>query len=851
MPQRRDVARYSAQSATGPVVRNTVVRQAVQAELDRLASHPVTLVCAPAGYGKSLAVATWLASRELSAGWVHLSEARDRPSTMWKAIIGALGRASNDLRDALGGIDDAVGLGTADVPARVAAALHAASSPVVLVLDDIHGITSLVSHEQLLELIALAGPDLRVIAISRHDPPWPIDRMRLDGTLGEIRADALRFDDAEAAEMMTELGIDVPADDVAALVERTQGWAAGLRLAAFGLDGAEDPHEYIKELSGHSGYIADYLRREVVADLDPSTREVLRRMSMLEESCPALITALGAGDDSAETLAALADTNAFVQEIGGHPGWFRLHPLLADYLQYGVIDRPEILELNRRASRWYAGQGDPWMALRYALAGEEWETAGDYLGRYVVSWVVCGDPNEVAALLAPIPRETILSHVGLAIGTAATQSITARRDGIDETMARARSLLDADPDHPARLDVVLNVIDFGILRRRGDLTALLDTCRKVPTDLETLADLEIEDWTAIRTLVFGNRGTAELWLGDWVSAEANLTFAAIPGSRAVLPALNARAQLALLQWATGSLCAATASAESALTEFTGAGIEQEVVQVTGVYLALAGCALDRDDLTETQRWLDAADRVIHEPHARLGAAMLRARLLTATDRAAEARTLLEAAVVEASSSPLSPALRADARRTLAFVRRRAGMAAPAQGSVVEPVSMLWWSPSRERGTTIRGTLDQHLRHACNTQVDDDARLDALERALRVASGEDLRRDILDNSDVLRPLLSLRLERGTAEAAFATDLLIRMGAGAAGAAHGRRTVAVPLSPRELSVLPYLAGSMTTAEIGAALYISVNTVKSHQRAIYQKLGVTGRRAAVARARELGLL
>lgn len=835
--------RRSSVKTTRPAARNVVARERVFAALDAAMSVSCLLVCAPAGYGKSLSVASWLSDRGIdAAAWVNVGDVQDNSRSVWEGLIESLAQAAQP-DDSLRAIGDAAQSSPAEVPARLARWIGGRDHDTVVVLDDLNGVTGRMVHEQLVEFIAAGVPKLHVVAITRHDPPWPTHRMRADGLLSDVREDILRFDTPETQVLFGQLDVDLGEGELAALVERTQGWAAGLRLAALGLRGTGDAESFIADFSGRSGYIADYLMNEVYAGLPRRWRTFLVTVGTVDEVCPELAIALGAGEDSEDILAELSQVNAFVHELGDHLGWYRLHPLLLDFVRSRVTDRTLQRGLHRRAARWYRDQDQPLAALRHAMAGRDWPLAADLVSVNVVSWTVRRAPADLLDTLAAVPSEVMLTHPGLALGKAAAQAMGGIPTGLADLIVSTRAELHrVEEEDRRRVAFVLDLIELGVKRWAGDLDGMLADCRGMPTDPHVLAATGIADWAALRILLLNNIGTAELWLGQAGLARTHLRDAATQslGSKLVLPILNARAHLALLHWAAGELDAASTWGGEAVAGFAAEGIPS-AAQSAAAYLALAGVAFDRDELDDARHWLDVAEDAVAEPCARVALALLRARVTLAGGAAYDAASILRVGLEQTPDALVPPPLRAAAARLTETIRARVAGCSASTGldgdwGMAEP-----GSPR----TMVEDYLDQAV-----AQSDQDAQIDALEKALVVASEPSLRQAFLARETELRELLAERIEKGSAQTEFALDLLSRMSAGRT-RPTGTVGVFVPLSERETNVLRYLVSSLTTAEIADALYISVNTVKTHQRSIYQKLTARGRREAVARARELGLI
>ncbi|MFW0789011.1 LuxR C-terminal-related transcriptional regulator [Gordonia sp. CPCC 205333] len=843
MTDRLNVSRGSVR-LTRPVARNVVSRPRVLEIFDNARILPCVLLCAPAGYGKSLAVASWLDERGLSdAAWVNVGAIGDNESSIWAGIVDALARRGDDTDE----LEEVVGLADrapSEVARRLARWITQRPDEVIIVLDDLNGVTGEKIHDQVVEFIAAGGPNLHLVAITRHDPPWPLHRMRADGMLIDIRTDVLRFNNNEAGSLFAQLDVGLSGDELTAIVGRTEGWAAGLRLAALGLTGADDPTAFIADFSGCTGYIADYLMNEVYLGLPKRWQDFLARVSTVDEVCPDLAAALGGGPHSSDILSELSHLNAFIHELGDHLGWYRIHPLLLDFLRSRVTDRLRRVELHRAAATWYHDQDEPLSALHHALSGEDWSFAAELVGINVVTWTVRQSPMDLISILAAVPREMMLLHPGFAVGTAAAQAMAGAASGLRELAAATRAELHrVGEEERRRYEFLLDLIELGVMRWAGDFSGVLAGCRAMPTDARVLAGLGIADWSALRVLLKSNAGTCELWLGDIAAARGHLLDAAQPslGVKAVLPVHNARAHLAYLCWEAGELTASARWAAEAISGFAAVGIPDDSRQAVA-FLALAGVSLDRDELDESARWLDKAASAATDPATLFAVVLMRTQLALAIGDAYGAASILRTGRSEIAESILPPSLIENAARVDEVITVRLASSRHPSG------------PTNVRTTLASAAAPRHLLEellddvVAATSLGD--KLDVLEQALTFASDVDLRRPFLARENELRILLSQRIENGTSQTAFALDLLSRMSA-ADIRRSGSAELFVPLSDREMNVLRYLVSSLTTAEIADSLYISVNTVKTHQRSIYQKLAASGRREAVVRGRELGLV
>ena len=558
--------------------------------------------------------------------------------------------------------------------------------------------------------------------------------------------------------------------------------------------------------------------------------------------------------------------------------WYRLHRLIADVLRTRITDPRTLRDVHRRAAEWYRRHSLPLDAVRYALRGGLWPLAAELLSVHGLALVIRGSARELDVLLSAAPRDGLLGQPELAATLAAARIYLGSNREMRELVAAASAGLDDLPQPRAeRLRVVLDLVQTGHARTRGDLVALAAATRRVPDDPRTLSGLGLAGWDVIPLLVLGNAGTAELWTGDTVEAEKHLRAAVetTQWSGLLRPHLNAAAQLALLLAERGDLDAAQADAQAAVQRATEAGWAVSVQAVTA-YLALAWVSLDRGEPDGVDRWLRRiaeVEAVAPEPHVQLAAAALNTLRRADTGDWDGARTALRATTGLTESAP--PVLTdrvllveaellrrtGDLRQAADVLTRLRGPATPHTAHALARLHLAAGDTTAAEQSLapfppVLGTVRQRvdggiLRTLIAAERDQSTALQLLEDALLTAAPLGMRRPFLIEAAGLRTLLDERIETGTAVAAFAVDLLRRMSGQHNRPLPAPATLAEALTEREQVVLRYLASTLSNTEIAAQLYLSVNTVKTHQRMIYRKLGADGRRDAVRRAKQLRLL
>ena len=386
-------ALVATQLTIPPLPRGIVPRPRLRAALERGADGPVTLVCGPAGSGKTILLSSTFAEHPGTVAWVSLEAGDDRPGRLAAAILAALGAPSpatpRTLRRSL-----------VDALARV-------PDPVVLVLDDVHVLRARGCLEQLGELVAHPPQRLRLVLGSRSDPVLPLHLPRLHGSLTEIRARDLAFRAPEANELLLAHGLELGAELVETLCRRTEGWAAGLRLAALSLQRQPDPERFVAEFAGDDRVVADYLLAEVLHGERPRRRRFLLQTAIADRLCGDLADAITGEQDGSATLEALERDNGFVVALDSQRRWYRMHRLFGELLRVHARRElgDELGELHRRAALWYAAAGEPADALRHAAAGADWDLTADLVATHWLELSARSGAKSLRAILAQVPPE--------------------------------------------------------------------------------------------------------------------------------------------------------------------------------------------------------------------------------------------------------------------------------------------------------------------------------------------------------------------------------------------------------------------------------------------------------------
>ncbi|MFF1544549.1 LuxR C-terminal-related transcriptional regulator [Streptomyces sp. NPDC058291] len=883
-------------------------RERLVSHLDQALRTPLTMVNGPAGAGKTLLTADWAAARGTPVAWLTTDAAGQKPGMFWAYLLQALRGSGTPLPAGIGCPADA-GQAPPKLLARLAAELSALDRPVVVVLDEYDRVTAPEIAEQLQFVLHHAGDGLRLILVTRTEPLLPLHRYRAAGELTEIRGAELAFTVEEAAELLDLHGLRLPQDATRRLVERTRGWAAGVRLCALAARESPDPQTYLKEFEADRTSVADFLLAEVLGQQPAATQDLLLRVSVLDRFRPDLVNALTGRTDAEPILAGLCRANAFVEHL--ERDWYRLHPLFGEILRAHLRVRSPGLEaeLHRRAARWLRGSGSLTETLEHGAAAGDWQfTAGALVDDLAIGWLFTGlrshELGELFSRMAPqaagpaaelvraareLSRHEVdrgLSHLRRARqGLAAELGRTAAGAGptappgdlLPDGEASTTEWDAADPAEwgrpgapPALAEARLSCALLEALAAR--MTGAPARAELAATAAETLrfevpAHL-LERHPELLALLLTHLGSTRLWAGRFEEAYTALTGAAgsVAGASTALAREDSLGRLALIDYLNGRLAGAERTARAALTEMERYGLPQPSASGMG-RLVLAAVAVERDDLGGAQTLLDEAVEphpAVRDPVMEAGRTIATARLHLARGDIRAALATAERTVPAAVASPwaegqtalvVSAAHLADGRPETAVRVLRAlsdetpactvasARAELAAGRPLIALDLLERLRADDRcgpAVTVRALLvrAQAADGAGDTAV--ARRLVAL--ALREARREGLRRPFAEAGPWIRPFLDTAAPRGPARDAPAA------GARSTG---GAPPVVEELTGRERDVLRRLALTMSTEEIAADLYLSVNTVKTHLKSAYRKLSVNRRGEAVRRARDLGLL
>jgi LuxR family maltose regulon positive regulatory protein len=866
-----------------PAYRSHLVpRRRILAQLRNLIDIPLTLLSAPAGFGKTTAMleATGMLRKraDTALAWLTLDEHDNDPIRFWRYVALAVHSAINNCGAAM--IEALAGPQPAPIRPLLIATINeigAQEQHFVLVLDDYHFIDLPAIHDDLAFLLDHAPPNLHGAIITRADPPLPLHRWRARGQLLEVRMDDLHFDLMEAAELLNgvmRLGFDE--EDIATLLRQTEGWPAALYLAGLALR-EDDPatrRQRIARLAQSNRFIIEYLTEEILAQQPPDVHEFLLCISVLERFCGPLCDAVAGRSGSAALLESLAQRNLFLIPLStaanDNERWFRFHRLFGDLLrsQLSSTHSADIPALYRRAAAWHAARGDIEQAIEYALAGRDFDAATHLLDRAASTLVMEGRAALLERWLNLLPDELRQTLPHASIAFAWTLILRGRYSEVEPYIVQVETIIPADD--PA-LRGELHAVRAVLAEIKGQLAEALHHAQQALDHAPS--DHRIAHAVA-KTAIAGALRAA----GD-VNAAIVAYEQAVPlcvAARLPLPALLGRAHLGMLYLVQGRLRNAEATVRPVLTSAA-------FMPAAGpAFIAYSALLIERNQLDEARQQLQHALNLAQQSGhtAALAQCFIHlARVQRALGDFAGAQAALDAAAAYVAQGVpvwIEPMLIAErvhlyldqgavtkARRVLtghgthsdsvAGVSREAvplararlllhqGRNADARALLDEVIALA--EASDRQGRVIEALV---LRALANDALgDESAALDDLQRAVTLAAPEGFVRVFLDAG----PRMAKLLYRAGSPAAH------RLLEAFPPAIRERNAIlpelSEPLSERERDILRLMARGLTYRQIASELMISINTVRYHVKSLYSKLQVSSRTLALARARDLHLL
>ncbi len=854
--------------------------------LDRAVTRRVTVISAPPGSGKTSLLRAWAerSSRPRRVAFVTVERDQHNEQRFWCAVLDAIRGPAHSIGSATPAAPSTA-LDADELIDAVRSELANHVEPVVLIIDDLHELRSAAALTQLESFLAVLPDAARVVLSSRRDPSIRLHQLRLADEITEIRAGDLRFSERETRDLLAGAAISLSGAGVAALYQRTEGWAAGLRLAVISLSGHPDPERFVAEFSGTDRAIGEYLMAEMLERQPGEVQRMLLRTSLVDRINGELADLLAGRSGSEQMLLALEEANAFVVSLDAQRTWFRYHQLLADFLRLELRRTlaDEVPDLHRRAARWYADRGEVVEAVRHTVAAGDWPDAARLVADHSFRWVLDGQEGTIRAVLQAFPAGASVDHPDLALAHAAVELNEGRTGEAAAQLALAEShVQSAPPAHRRRLELAIASLRLALARRSGQFSEVIEQVKLLDASIADAPSEPIALESELRGVALLNLGIVETWSGRLLDAERHLNEGAALAQRIGRPYLEVACR-AHQGFPSQLVSVATARERGrqavALAERYGLAERPILAPALG---AVGGMAIWMGEFDEGERWLDRAWEVgaaYLEPAAavllHLATGMLHAgrgqqrSALEAFTAAARAQSLLSGVHALAprisgwlATTQLRLGRPGEARATLAAFStepERMGAISNARAwiSIADGEFGLALAALRDVRDTTRPVepftlVEAHLlAGTAHLRLGDrNAAAAAAEAAL--ASAEPDRLVFPFAMTEAAELLDTLPHHRTAHRALLADIVDVL-RGASAPTTGREPLpqSDELSPSELRLLGFLPTNLTRPEIARELHVSINTVNTHIRNVYAKLGARDRSAAVHRARQLRLL
>lgn len=850
--------------------------------MDHALELPLTMIVAQAGAGKTVLLQQWTSSCEHAIAWIDLEAEDDDPMRFARRLVAALSESGADLSgiarlSALGG----GGLGAPFVETLTS---ELASFPeTVIVLDDLHHLSNVVLLADIGRLAAALPRSIHLVIATRVDPPIPWSRLRLRGRMHELRQLDLAMTHDESAELLSRITRrDIGPGAVDAILSRTEGWAAGLQLAGLTLKFQDEgSDEFVAELAGSDRLIAEYLTEEVLDALPERSRSLLLRMSPLDVMTAELVDHVLERDDAQRLFERLEHESLFLVAIDAGRTRVRFHHLFRDLLRYRLRSEDPAGErrLLGRAADFHLARGESTPAIEYLLRAADWDRALDAIMARGSEVFERGEMRTVIRWITSVPeharsgRLDVQLELGILVGM---QGETVRAVDTLDRVARhpgatsgerltAEAWISAAAQWSARPDETLRAAERALAALDGEPDVR-------PPDVMRLTTPAL-----LRTLATGSGGRSQFLLGDFAEAEAWMDRALATDGMSYPPfRVGMLGSLALLHAWSGRTVDAELLAAEAIGTAVATSLQAHPV-VADAHLAQALVAYKRgrpDAAAQPLRDGTLSAEANHRTQMSWIARYASAVLAGLDGRFDDALELTDLSSHDAASAP-APAVRdrlvaarmsvlrrsgrpdqamhlhaAGARGTAAAasVASEAVAAALALGQVATAKALLADTADRFRGERPRGAVQRLLLRGWIAELDGSRRaaLELVDAALGRAEPEGLVAPFLESDPAVLDLVE---ELAQAHGGFAATVATRSGADVP--ARANAALADPLTDRELEILAHLTDHSTTAELAKLCFVSINTIKTHTAHIYRKLGVSGRSAAIAKARDLGLL
>ena len=874
-------------STDDSVVGGLLDREDLLELLEHAATKRVTVISAPPGSGKTSLLRAWARRSTGVSRVAFVSVERDQQDEQrfWSTVLAAI-RGPASLADPRKQPAGTAALAADQLADRVLSELAEQVGPVVLIIDDLHELRSASAFGQLERLIAVLPSCAHVVLSSRRDPPIRLHQLRLADEVAEIRAGDLRFTERETRELLDGAGISLSQAGATELYRRTEGWAAGLRLAVISLSGHPDPERFVAEFSGTHKVIGEYLMAEMLERQSSEVQSMLLRTSLVDRVNGELANLLAGRSGSEQILLGLEDANAFVVSLDPQRTWFRYHQLLGDFLRLELRRRSadHVPDLHRRAARWLADHGEVVEAVRHMLAAGDWPDAARLLADCLFSLTLDGQEGTVAALLQSFPAGASADHPELALARAAVELAHGRLEEAAAQLALAElHVQTAPPGRRRRLAVAIASLRLALARRSGQFTEVIEQLSVFDASIAGESSEPVAMSSELRGVALMNLGIVETWSRRFDEAERHLSEGAALARAIGRPYLEVACR-AHQVFPTTLVSLADARKRGrqaiALAESYGLGDRPILAPALG---AVAFWAIWTGEFDEGERALRRAWEVA-EPQVDPAVAVL-LHLVTGQLHAARGQHLaaLEAFAVGARAQSLLTGVHAlatpvvgwlaatqarlgmldEARETLTgfsdepgrvgFIRNARAAICIAAGDPSDALDALRDVSNVAHVTGHPFTLvETHLLAGIAHLAlgDRNAATAAAEAALAAAEPDRLMFPFAMTGTA--ELLAAVPRHETAHAALLADIVeLLQGEAVPSIDPVHPSQSEELSQSELRVLRYLPTNLTRPQIASELYLSVHTVNTHIRNIYTKLGARDRSSAIRRARELRLL
>jgi LuxR family transcriptional regulator, maltose regulon positive regulatory protein len=871
----------------GPAAPRLIERTELLTSLERAAEAKVAVISAPAGSGKTSLLRAWAdgPGRRYRLAVVQVRRDQQDCQQFWLAVLSAVRAAAGTHIEGeqLAATPD---FNNATIVDRVLSELGANHDRTFLVIDDLHELSAPEALGQLTRLLEKLPRRVHAILATRRDLPLRLHKLRLAGELAEIRAADLRFTEQETREFLAVSGIALSPDAAAMLHQRTEGWAAGLRLAAFSLASSPDPERFVAEFSGSSRTVAEYLLAEMLERQPAQVQQLLLRTSLLDRVNGELADLLTGHPGSERILLDLEDANAFVVSLDPARTWFRYHHLFADLLRLELRRRlpEEVPGLHRLAATWLRDHGEIVDAIRHTEAAGDWPDAARLLADHSFGLTLDGQAQTIETLLRAFPPGAVIAGPDLPIARSTSDLAQGRLDEAAAHLTVAETAIAATPpDRKHRLEVAIAALRLGLARQRGHLASVVEQVRFLASPVSGQSDEDIALDSDLRAVALMNLGIVEAWSLANQDSEQHLQEGADLARKIGRPYLEV-ACLAQLAFASKIEPFATTRQRCreaiALAEQHGWAAEPIIAPA---YINLAGALIWTGEVDEGDRWLQRAAVAVEadtSPGIRLVLHIGNGMLLASRGRLRDALAEFTAAERRQEELDGSHALAGQLTGWRLSILARLGLPEQARASLPELDPVLAASGEVRNGRAaiflaeadpaaalaavedvLTGTapavgsvtlVEAHLlaARAYRDLGDRRAASASAGNALALAEADRIVLPFVITGSL--ELLEAVPRHETAHAALLTSIIdVLRGSSAAPVGEPSGAGVEQLSPSELRVLRYLPTNLSRPEIAGELSVSVNTVNTHIRNIYAKLQAQDRSAAVQRARQLRLL